>query len=644
MKYRPDIDGLRAIAVLAVLLYHAEVALCPGGYVGVDVFFVISGYLITGLVHEASAHGTFSFARFYERRVRRLFPAALTTLLLTSVAATLLMAADHLKAFGASLLHATISASNIYFWSQSNYFDSSATLKPLLHTWSLAVEEQFYLVWPALVALATRRAPRAIWWVVSAVFAMSLWASLVVMRDDASAAFFLMPLRAWEFCLGALVVPAQRLRLPAALKETLALAGLGTIVGCVLSYGHDTPFPGWYALPPTLGAALAILGGDARYAGSLLRNPLSVMIGRISYSAYLVHWPLIVFYEYRVAGMLSGSAQAGLLLGSLAAGWIMWRFVEEPYRHPERKERPLSGAGFGLACASFSLLLAVGAAHLWTSGGWRRPRLGNRRVLEFIAQQWAIEGEAMEVGTCFIQKGGEYDPAHCLKVAQGKPNFLVIGDSYAGAAFAGMKLHFGERAELSLVASAACKPLVQPSTRREACRKQCGFVFEQLDPSPYDAVFLVGAFNSSEAVAQLPEAVQALRARGARELFVLGSPVTYTASVEDTFKALGDLPKGAIYARIGRFVDPATLETDALAKRSDLSGAKYVSMIDVLCPDGSAASCRHALPSGMPIVADKGHINPDGAAWVLTQLEARGAAPWSALFAGSPVGGTSNQR
>jgi peptidoglycan/LPS O-acetylase OafA/YrhL len=635
MTYRPEIDGLRAVAVLAVLLYHAEVAVCSGGYVGVDVFFVISGYLITRMVYEAARQGRFSFAQFYERRARRLFPAALITLLLTSVAATALLSADHLKAFGASLLHATISASNIYFWRQSDYFDTSATLKPLLHTWSLGVEEQFYLVWPGLVVLLSGRAGRAFWWSILGLGCLSFGASLLVMRNDAPAAFFLVPLRAWEFCLGALAVAGQRVRLPAAANEALTATGLGLIVWSVLSFGQDAPFPGVYALAPTIGALFTILGGNPRHAGALLRNPLSLLIGKISYSTYLVHWPLIVFYEYRVIGVLSPRAQVGLVLVSLLGGWVMWRFVEEPYRYPERKPRSLSGAGFGLACASISLALAVGAAHLWTSGGWRHQRRGNRKVVEYIGRQWETQVRVMEVGTCFIQKGGEYDPAHCLKTKHGKPNFLMIGDSYAGATFAGMRQHFGERAEVSLIASAACKPFIHPSTPRDACRKQCAFVFERLELAPYDIIFLHGAFNTPEAVAQLPEAIKALRARGARQVIVLGSPVTYTASVEDTFKALGDVPKSTVYAHISRLVDEATLSTDAVAKTLDMAGGTYVSMIDVLCPDGTAASCRHAQPSSMPIIADKGHINPDGAAWLLTELEARGA-PWGSLMTGKP--------
>lgn len=631
MIYRPEIDGLRALALLAVLFYHAELKPCSGGFVGVDVFFVISGFLITGMIYESVKDDRFSFARFYERRARRLLPAALATLFLTSVAATGVFAADHLKAFGASLLHAAISASNFYFWRQSDYFDTSATLKPLLHTWSLGVEEQFYLVWPALVVLLARRTGRAFWWIILGIGCLSFGATLIVMREDAPAAFFLTPLRAWEFCVGALVVSGRRVRYPGAAKEAMTLSGLGLIVWAVVTYGQETPFPGTAALLPTLGAALTILGGDARAMGVLLRNPVSRLIGRVSYSAYLVHWPLIVFYEYRVTGLLSSRAQAGLIAASLVLGWIMWRFVEEPFRYPERKPRPLSGAAFGLSCASLSLALAVAAAHLWTSGGWRRARLGNRRVVEYIAQQWKVQVDHMEVGTCFIQKEGTYDPDHCLKTASDRPNFLVIGDSYAGALFAGMKQLFGERAQLSLIASAACRPTANKGAGRPWCRKQREFVSEQLDPKPYDIVFLTGRFNTTEQVAELPDAVRALQAKGARRVVVVGSPIGYNASVEDTFKALSDVPKGTVYARIARLVDEDFLRADAFAKNLDMSGATYLSLIDVLCPDGTAASCRHAQPSGMPIIADKGHINPDGASWVLAQLDARGA-PWAPLM------------
>jgi peptidoglycan/LPS O-acetylase OafA/YrhL len=227
MKYRPDIDGLRALGVLAVLLYHADVTRVSGGYVGVDIFFFVSGFLITALVQRSVEQGTFSYGQFYARRARRLLPASLVTLGVTALVAMRLLAPDHLKSFGASLVMSAVSLSNVHFWTQSGYFDADAILKPLLHTWSLGVEEQFYLIWPAFIVLVARRRER--WGMPLAMVtagALSLGACLYVMRDDVPAAFFLTPLRGWEFCVGGLAVWAQRRTLPAYAQEGLTVVGI----------------------------------------------------------------------------------------------------------------------------------------------------------------------------------------------------------------------------------------------------------------------------------------------------------------------------------------------------------------------------------------------------------------------------------
>jgi peptidoglycan/LPS O-acetylase OafA/YrhL len=629
VKYRPDIDGLRALAVIAVVLYHAEFKLFRGGYVGVDVFFVISGYLITKLIYEAATAGRFGYAQFYLRRARRLFPAAFVTLALSAAFATYLMAPQHARAFGGSLLHAAVSLSNLYFWSESGYFDADASLKPLLHTWSLAVEEQFYLIWPAFLVRLARRSRLFGFLTLLAVSVLGFAAAHYAMAKDVQAAFFLTPLRIWEFALGGLIVWAPQGGLPGYAGEVLTIAGIGMIAWSVFSYDAQTVFPGSAAVAPCLGTALAILAGDARRAGLLLRNPLSVFVGKTSYSFYLVHWPAIVLYKYHTFAKLSRVEKTGLVLGSFLLACLMWRYIEEPWRHPERARRPLSPAGFGLACAGCSLVIAFFAAHLWTSGGWQQElRPENQRVIEYLEQQAELNDELARRATCYTAGNDHYQPSECLKTAPEKINFLVVGDSYAAAAFTGMVRHFGENVQLSLAAHTGCRPLLEPSVSRPGCLEQTEEIFNKHDVSAYDVVFLVGAFRSPHHSARIKRATRHLRRRGARKIVVLGSPPSYGVSVADTFKALGSLERTKIMRRVASQVDPLFLDVDRELERADLGPASYVSMARVLCPKRRSANCISALPdSGWPIMNDATHLTPEGASWVFDQL-AKQRTPW----------------
>lgn len=290
LDYRPEIDGLRAVAVLPILLFHLDFAPFSGGFVGVDVFFVISGYLITRIVKRDLEAGRFSFRGFYSRRIRRLFPALLATLALTLGAGYLVQIPASFARLASSTLYATFSLANVQFWWTSSYFDEASGLKPLLHTWSLSVEEQFYLLWPALLWLTIRRGRRLAPCAIALLSVATLvWAEITLI-SDASKAFFLMPFRIWEFGLGALLVwlPAGLQTRRAAREAALAL-GLAAIAWAVFTYDHETAFPGLAAVAPCAGAALCIMAGNPRTLGGLLRNRVAVGIGKLSYSIYLVH-------------------------------------------------------------------------------------------------------------------------------------------------------------------------------------------------------------------------------------------------------------------------------------------------------------------------------------------------------------------
>lgn len=329
MKYRSDIDGLRGIAILCVLLYHFDVPQLPGGFVGVDIFFVISGYLITGIIATEIRSGKFSLWKFYERRVRRILPAFFVTLGLSALASFLLLSPRHFLSFGESLLAATYSFSNIYFWYQVGYFDAEAIFKPLLHTWSLGVEEQFYLFWPFLMILFFRSQKPVL--AVAAIAIASLISSYLFLERTATA-FYLVPFRVFEFCIGAMVLwlPPSRQHTQS-LRVFLAAAGFAAIGYSAAAYSAATRFPFHEALMPCIGAAALIYAQRSGVAQLLTLSPL-VFIGKISYSLYLVHWPLVILYKYWKFAPVTPWELGLLLLICFGISFVMYRYVERPFR------------------------------------------------------------------------------------------------------------------------------------------------------------------------------------------------------------------------------------------------------------------------------------------------------------------------
>lgn len=345
-NYRSDIDGLRAVAVLGVLTYH--LGLNGGGFVGVDIFFVISGFLITQILLGELASGRPGHAiltRFYMRRIRRIVPALLAVCALSCVAAVLWLFPADLREFGLSLQSVAIFVANFHFQRKTGYFDGAADEKPLLHTWSLAVEEQYYLLFPLALWMIWRwRAPAMAFAVCLIVAIGSLAYAEIKVRSMPDVAFFSTPARIWELLAGALLaMDRPRLAVTRTLREALAAAGALLIVWSYTQYSPATPFPGLGAVIPVLGAVLLIATGanGKTVVSRFLATPVLVGIGLISYSVYLWHWPLIVFTKYRFGPLLeqhTAPISAGLFAASLLLGYLSWRFVEQPFRRPSPRQ------------------------------------------------------------------------------------------------------------------------------------------------------------------------------------------------------------------------------------------------------------------------------------------------------------------
>jgi len=348
--YRPDIDGLRAIAVLAVLAYHAFPTLLPGGFAGVDVFFVISGYLITGIIVEDLARGRFTYRNFYWRRIRRIFPALILVLAACLALGWPVLLPDEYAALGKHVAAGAGFVSNIALWREAGYFDSAAELKPLLHLWSLGVEEQYYLVWPLLLLLFRRHMGWMIVALGAASFALNLW----MVGTHPTAAFYLPFTRFWELLMGSFL--AFSLRKAGSSQDLLSITGIAFIAAGFILLEPQKAFPGWWALLPVLGAALIVRAGpQAWISRRVLAHPAMVFVGLISYPLYLWHWPLLTYARIVHGGEPPAAARLGLLAASMVLAWLTYELVEKPIRFSRISRRAVPALA-----SAMSALLVVG--------------------------------------------------------------------------------------------------------------------------------------------------------------------------------------------------------------------------------------------------------------------------------------------
>jgi peptidoglycan/LPS O-acetylase OafA/YrhL len=369
--YRPEVDGLRALSVLSVLFFHLEVPPFRGGYVGVDVFFVISGYLITRLIVREIADGQFSLVRFYSRRIRRLFPALFVAVLATFMVAALWFPPEALRNTAEDAIASIASISNLHFWRETHqYFAPDLRTVPLLHTWSLGVEDQFYLIWPVALVFAFRLRASAVPIAILVVSVVSLVLCQMWLARDAVAAFYLTPFRIFELGIGALCVWTERWQPQRAISaELLFGAGLAAILASVFLFDAKTPFPGVNALLPSLGAALIIQVGQRARASALLSNRPAVAIGLISYSLYLVHWPSIVFARY-IFGDPGAATRLMLFAWSFGSAALMYFLVEKPFRRSPEPVTARSFARLAARCAALAALVLVPAVLAIVQRGW----------------------------------------------------------------------------------------------------------------------------------------------------------------------------------------------------------------------------------------------------------------------------------
>lgn len=464
MKYRPEIDGLRAVAVIPVILFHAGFSTFSGGFVGVDIFFVISGYLITTIILSEMEQGTFSIINFYERRARRILPALFLVMLFSLLFAWLWLMPSDMKSFSQSLVAVSIFSSNIFFWRESGYWDTASEFKPLLHTWSLAVEEQYYVFFPIFLLVMWRFGKR---WIISSFilvtgisFAAAEWGAY----HKPSATFYLLPTRGWELAIGAGIAfyffyrkqIMQNLFSHKLIDEIFGFLGLFMIGYAIFVFDERTPFPSFYSLVPTLGTGLLILFlSDQTLVGRLLSAKPILAIGLISYSAYLWHQPLFAFARHRSLTEPSEFIYAVLIFITISLAYLSWRYVEKPFRTKGLLRRQEI---FSFALTISGIFIFIGLTGHFSNGFEGRfatDELSNGLINQRLKVNYGLSE------TC---EGKFTLSVDCR--TDDKPEILVWGDSYAMHLVQGI-IASNPNAKIVQMTKSACGPFfdISPVTR-----------------------------------------------------------------------------------------------------------------------------------------------------------------------------------
>jgi len=606
--YRADIDGLRAIAVVPVLLYHVGIPCFSGGFVGVDIFFVISGYLICGMIAADIRNGTFSLANFYKRRILRILPALFVMFLVTSVFAAIYCLPVELVDYARSLASAVGSVSNLYFAQTAGYFDPPAETKPLLHTWSLGVEEQFYFAAPLLMLLVYRFIPKRVGLLFAIVAAVSLAGALAMSARNPTFAFYLTPFRAWELALGALL-SVEFLPVPETVfwRNASGVSGLLLLFGVIAFGSPAMPLLAMTGLA-ALGTTLVIASSERTpsVAGRLLSLRPLVFVGLISYSLYLWHWPLTVFQRTDGIFLTESSASAKLILIVLSFGfaYLSWKLVETPFRNLARGTS--KAAIFGATSAAMLSTVGLCGMVILLSGA---PSRFPQRVVE-IGSFLAYDSSAtFRTGRCFLSTSRQrLEIETCLKVDPVRPNYLLVGDSHAAHLWSGLSQAMPEINIMQATAS-LCRPAVTAGSRYDTpvCRAMMEAVFgDFLVHTKVDGVLLAASWKDED-LPFLSATLQLLKARRI-DVTVLGPIVEYDAALPRLLVdgILHDAPSLASAKRT-----PGIRERDLAMKRMvTAAGASYLSVYDAMCRDDR---CDEFVRGDIPMQFDAGHLTAEGA-------------------------------
>ena len=619
MRYRRELDGLRAIAVIPVVLLHAGSKLFSGGFVGVDVFFVISGYLITSIIIEERHNNSFTFARFYERRARRILPALLAMLLVCVPLAWTCSLPQDMDFFSQSVLAVLGFVSNVFFSQTTGYFGVGASLNPLIHTWSLAVEEQYYILFPVLLLWLWRLGPRTAGATLCVIAACSLIAAQYYAKADPQFDFYGLPTRGWEILAGALLAfysrhlegavtergsPAQGTA-KAILPQSGSLIGFALIAYAIFFFDDGTPSPSLYALIPVLGAVLIILyANESTLVGKLLGLQPLVAVGVISYSLYLLHQPVLAFARQRLLAEPDLPTVSVLLLMTLALSYASWRFIEQPFRNRDRLSRPrlFISAGCAAAC-----LLAIAISGWQTRGfpaRFDRTEKANQQLVQAVGieRRRVVRGDVCQFNNrtdigidAFLNQWNCKDDstfAHLQRIP-----VIITGDSHSADKVIALKLN----GLLPLqIGGAGCS--IVPSRMSSDCQRIYLKLYEVVAHDPYYRYLaLAHSFAESELTPELIQETVAYWKRYNKKLVWFTSMPTFfqfAAHLEREQPARIDL----------RIADLSRQE--GLLRILNDSGIHTVDTQRIFC---SLNDCGYVSTEGCVLMTDDSHLSLWGA-------------------------------
>ncbi len=650
LGYRPDIDGMRALAVLAVIVFHINKDLLPGGFVGVDVFFVISGYLISAHIFRAGREGSFSFIDFYFRRIRRIAPAMTVVVCATLAAAQLMLLPEDARAAAKSAVWSFASMANVYFWlfQDTGYFAASSGELPLLHLWSLGVEEQFYLVWPVVALALCRRRLAALAGSIALVAVASFALGQAAFAHSPGFAYYMLPSRCGELLLGALAAavvvagtPGQ-LRTLARYALPLAATGLALVLASIALLSERFVFPGWWAVPPTAGAALLVLGGaganGANVISRLLGTPALRRVGAISYSAYLWHWPLLALYRYGY-GEPGPAAGASIFVATLALAELTYRCVEQPAR---RGNRIGWRAGFVAWAAGSVVLAGVSIAFVYPdrflpagNGAYARSLAALRALdppttaFDYVCQRKVLDRGELDNPRCALGKGS-------LPAAR----VVLLGDSHA-AHYVGIVATFAEHGGFRFrnLEVGSCPPVFGEIGKFVDARRVADCTASQpVWRAAIDAadVLILGAswseyqHNSPQFLPTLLRQVDGYVAAGKRVILLGKVPVITAYDRLCREKALR-FPFKECEAGTNRMPDEVVRANDSLRRHAQThAGIAYFDAEALLCPGGI---CSAYGPDRASLYFDKHHLSMQGSWDVGQRLLRAGGIPPAFQFA-----------
>ncbi|MFP2128120.1 acyltransferase family protein [Escherichia coli] len=624
-SYRPDIDGLRAVAVIAVILYHFHIPFFQGGFVGVDIFFVISGYLITKNIVSQVDAGRFRFSEFYSRRTRRLIPTLLSVILASFVCAALLMSPADMASFSGSVVYAVAGISNFYFWMQSGYFDSFSSLKPLLHTWSLSVELQFYLIWPVLMILLCRfESLRKLRYLFVLLFILiSGYLSANLSYSNSETAFFMTPFRMHEFAIGGLISFLNTQRYNRALLSLLYVSGLSIVIGSIFMLNvTDFVFPGYVAMIPCLGAALMIASGGSHPFSLLTGNRFASHIGEISYSLYLVHWPVFVFGSYAIVFEPTVKQTVMMIAFTIIASYLVYYTIEKPFRNPNTSK--LTNPWFNAACATAALLIAVPATSSWKGGGW----------------EWRIPEEIRTASNISSSLSTDYTWAYQREIAKHKsfsqdstrPKLLVIGDSQSADVINAL-MESGGLKDFNVVAKTVSMECGVPYISKEesadffskvnkatiakpeliaGCVSQMNEAFDEKLLGQADKI-VIAMYYPAESLKYLLSAIDKLNSETTAKVYLIGRKNLSRSSLDivNSFQRIVGVERYASKFKDGT----AEAINYALKLKAD---ANFIDPLKFVCV--SDDNCKVVDEQKRPLFFDKAHFTKYGAEYFGKQL------------------------